>query len=174
MLGPLEEVLSGAAERLGSEQHLQLVTVRRNALRLMKLVNTLLDFSRIEAGRVQAVYEPTDLSSVTAEVASVFRSDVPAAGSALHVRFRRQAEKYRPAWTSTVRAPVRVSLRPTRPSLGCHDSRQACARGGLSAPRTVQEASDMNVRLSFNLMWKKDNPSPVLQKLPAQVQGRRN
>ena len=63
MLGPLEEVLTDAGERLGAEQHEQLVTVRRNAFRLLKLVNTLLDFSRIEAGRVQAVYEPTDLSA---------------------------------------------------------------------------------------------------------------
>jgi DNA-binding transcriptional LysR family regulator len=78
---------------------------------------------------------------------------------------------------------------------------QACARGGLSAPRIVQEATDrdtnlglvqcrigvawmtestrwhcprgivllpvvdMNVRLPFNLIWKKDNSSPLLQKL---------
>ena len=35
-------------------------------LRLLKLVNTLLDFSRIEAGRIQAVYEPTDLAAFTA------------------------------------------------------------------------------------------------------------
>jgi DNA-binding NtrC family response regulator len=47
---------------------------------LLKLVNTLLDFSRIEAGRVQAVYEPTDLSEVTAEIASVFRSAMENAG----------------------------------------------------------------------------------------------
>ena len=80
MLGPLEEVLSDARERLGAEHHEQLVTVRRNAFRLLKLVNTLLDFSRIEAGRVQAVYEPTDLSRVTAEVASVFRSAMENAG----------------------------------------------------------------------------------------------
>ena len=63
MLGPLEEVLPEARERLSPEAHEQLVTVRRNAFRLLKLVNTLLDFSRIEAGRVQAVYEPTDLSA---------------------------------------------------------------------------------------------------------------
>jgi signal transduction histidine kinase len=74
MLGPLEEVLSEAHEQLSPERHEQLVTVRRNALRLLKLVNTLLDFSRIEAGRVQAAYEPTDLASVTSEIASVFRS----------------------------------------------------------------------------------------------------
>jgi DNA-binding NtrC family response regulator/signal transduction histidine kinase len=80
MLGPLEEVLQQARERLSAESHEQLVTVRRNAVRLLKLVNTLLDFSRIEAGRVQAVYEPTDLSGVTSEIASVFRSAMENAG----------------------------------------------------------------------------------------------
>jgi len=63
MLGPLEEVLPDAQERLGPDRHEQLVTVRRNALRLLKLVNTLLDFSRIEAGRVQAVYRCTTPST---------------------------------------------------------------------------------------------------------------
>jgi DNA-binding transcriptional LysR family regulator len=84
---------------------------------------------------------------------------------------------------------------------------EACARGGLSAPRIVQEATDrdtvlglvqcrigigwvtestrwhcprgivllpvvdMNVRLPFNVIWKKNNTSPVLQKFVAQVQG---
>ena len=67
-------------ERLGPERHEQLVTVRRNALRLLKLVNTLLDFSRIEAGRVQALYESTDLAGFTSEIASVFRSAMEKAG----------------------------------------------------------------------------------------------
>src|SRR5262249_43248325 len=80
MLGPLEEVLRDARERLGPDRHQQLVTVRRNGLRLLKLVNTLLDVSRIEAGRAQAVYEPTDLARVTAEIASVFRSAMENAG----------------------------------------------------------------------------------------------
>ncbi len=80
MLGPLDEVLQDARERLSSDRHEQLVTVRRNALRLLKLVNTLLDFSRIEAGRVQAVYEPTDLTRATVEIASVFRSAMENAG----------------------------------------------------------------------------------------------
>jgi signal transduction histidine kinase len=39
-----------------------------------------LDFSRIEAGRVQGVYEPTNLSSLTSEIASVFRSAMENAG----------------------------------------------------------------------------------------------
>jgi DNA-binding NtrC family response regulator/signal transduction histidine kinase len=80
MLGPLEEVLSESHERLTPGRHDQLVTVRRNAFRLLKLVNTLLDFSRIEAGRVQAVYEPTDLSGVTSNIASVFRSAMEKGG----------------------------------------------------------------------------------------------
>src|SRR6185295_18320140 len=45
-----------------------------------KLVNTLLDFSRIEAGRIEAVYEPVDLSKLTAELASNFRSTIERAG----------------------------------------------------------------------------------------------
>jgi DNA-binding transcriptional LysR family regulator len=86
---------------------------------------------------------------------------------------------------------------------------QACARGGLSAPRIVQEATDrdtqlglvqcrigiawqtesirwqcprgiallpvvdMNVRVPYNLIWKKDNTSPVLQKFVAQVEAKK-
>ena len=92
MLGPLEEVLSEAGQRLTPERHEQLITVRRNAVRLLKLVNTLLDFSRIEAGRVQAVYEPTDLANFTLEVASVFRSAMEKAGLRFSVECQPIAE----------------------------------------------------------------------------------
>lgn len=51
----------------------------------MKLVNTLLDFSLIEAGRIQAQYQPTDLATLTAELASVFRSAIKQAGLELVV-----------------------------------------------------------------------------------------
>jgi len=78
MLSPLEELLT--ADDLSQEQRQEMTLIHRNGLRLLKLVNTLLDFSRIEAGRVQAVYEPTDLSTFTAELASIFRSAIEQAG----------------------------------------------------------------------------------------------
>ena len=80
ILGPIEEVLPEAGERLGPERHQQLLTARRNALRLLKLVNTLLDFSRLEAGRAQAVYQPADLAALTSDIASMFRSAMDSAG----------------------------------------------------------------------------------------------
>ena len=80
MLGPLEDVLSKREQAIAHEELIQIETVHRNGLRLLKLVNTLLDFSRIEAGRIRAVYRPVDLSARTAELASVFRSAMERAG----------------------------------------------------------------------------------------------
>ncbi|MBC1220982.1 type II toxin-antitoxin system ParD family antitoxin [Nostoc sp. UCD121] len=85
MLGPLEDVLSKQNASLTIESRQQLQLVQRNSLRLLKLVNTLLDFSRIEANRIQAVYEPTDLAVFTSELASVFRSAIEKAGLRLIV-----------------------------------------------------------------------------------------
>jgi signal transduction histidine kinase len=85
MLGPLEDVLNGEQGVLTSDQHETLTLVYRNSLRLLKLVNTLLDFSRIEANRIEARYEPTDLAGFTIELTSVFRSAIEKAGLRLIV-----------------------------------------------------------------------------------------
>ncbi|NBD08535.1 ATP-binding protein [Corallococcus silvisoli] len=82
LLGPTEDALSSPQRTLQGES---LETVHRNAVRLRKLVNTLLDFARIEAGRVRAAYEPTDLASLTAGLASAFRSAIERAGLVLDV-----------------------------------------------------------------------------------------
>ena len=85
ILGPLEELRVHSANPIQvSRSDIELV--HRNASRLLKLVNTLLEFSRIEAGRIQATYEPVKLGEFTAEIASVFRSAIEKAGLQFDVR----------------------------------------------------------------------------------------
>ncbi len=85
MLGQVEDLLARSQTDLTPAAASQLEVVNRNALRLLRLVNSLLDFSRIEAGRVRAVYQPTDLAAFTADLASVFRSAIERAGLRLAV-----------------------------------------------------------------------------------------
>ncbi|PJZ69725.1 hypothetical protein CH373_11230 [Leptospira perolatii] len=82
MLGPIEDALGSHDRTLSSDL---LHMVYRNALRLMKLVNSLLDFSRIEAGRVDASYQATDLAMLTSDLASAFRSAIEQAGIKLEL-----------------------------------------------------------------------------------------
>jgi signal transduction histidine kinase/DNA-binding response OmpR family regulator len=79
MLGPLEE-LRAAGGGASAEVRPQVELLHRNALRLLKLVNSLLDFARIEAGRAEAAYEATDLAPITAELAAMFQSAIERAG----------------------------------------------------------------------------------------------
>jgi PAS domain S-box-containing protein len=91
IMGPVQELrgrLAGADPAVREEMEV----ISRNGLRLGKLVNMLLDFSRIEAGRMQASYEPADIGQVTAELASVFRSAVDRAGLAFMVDCPAQPE----------------------------------------------------------------------------------
>ncbi len=85
MLGPLTEVLDCAPASLDPDTRRLVELAHRNGLRLLKLVNALLDFSRIEAGRAQAAFEPLDLARFTAELASSFRSATDKAGLVLDV-----------------------------------------------------------------------------------------
>ena len=84
MLGPLEDALAEAGA-LPEDQRQRLDVAHRNALRLLRLVNSLLDFSRIESGRVQASYRPTDLAALTADLAASFRSATDKVGLGLIV-----------------------------------------------------------------------------------------
>jgi PAS domain S-box-containing protein len=86
MLAPLEDALNDeSAAALAPAQRARLDVAHRNSLRLLRLVNTLLDFSRIEAGRARANYQPTDLAALTADLASGFRSAVDRAGLFLEI-----------------------------------------------------------------------------------------
>ncbi|MBB3086377.1 SpoIIE family protein phosphatase [Geodermatophilus sabuli] len=78
--GPVAELRGNPTVQADPRVREELEVIERNALRLGKLVNTLLDFSRIQAGRIDARFEPVDLAATTAELASVFRSAVTRAG----------------------------------------------------------------------------------------------
>ena len=95
LLGPLEEVLVRWDPGAAPGERALIHTAHRNGLRLLKLVNTLLDFARIEAGRARASYHPTDLPSLTAELASSFQSAVERTGLRFEVRCPPLAE---PVW----------------------------------------------------------------------------
>ena len=131
MLGPLDDILGKPGDKVTPENRELLTIVHRNGQRLLKLVNTLLDFARIEAGRVQAVYEPVDLAAYTLELASVFRAAVDKAGLRLVLDCRPLAEPVfvdRDLWEKivlnlisnafkfTLKGEIRVSLRGERGS----------------------------------------------------------
>jgi signal transduction histidine kinase len=77
MIGPTEDALATPGRALAGRE---LEMVHRNELRLLKLVNMLLDFSRVESGRAQAAYTPTDLAAFTTDLTSAFRSMLERAG----------------------------------------------------------------------------------------------
>ena len=85
MLAPLADTLDDLDGSLPPPDRQRLQLVQRNGKRLLKLVNSLLDFSRLEAGRDRVTAEPVDLDTYTAELASAFRSTIEQAGLTLVV-----------------------------------------------------------------------------------------
>ncbi|MBC9913403.1 PAS domain S-box protein [Chitinophaga varians] len=82
MLGPLEDML-GRADQLPAGMKEELQLAQRNTRRLLKLVNSLLDFSSIEAGRMHASYSPVDMVSLTRDLVSNFEPAIRKAGVTL-------------------------------------------------------------------------------------------
>src|SRR6185503_6938173 len=93
MLGPLEDLLADAS--LDPQRRSLLTLTHDNALRLLKLVNALLDFSRLEAGRLRASYAPLDIARFTAELAGMFESATRKAALGLRIDCPPLSE---PAW----------------------------------------------------------------------------
>ncbi|NIE68989.1 ATP-binding protein [Burkholderia sp. Ax-1719] len=101
MLSPLDDLV--AADRDPARLSL-LRLARRSGHRLLRLVNSLLDFARIEAGRIDVCYEPTDLARLTQDVASTFRSAIERGGLAFRVQCRMDEPVYvdRQMWEKIV------------------------------------------------------------------------
>jgi len=84
LLGPVEDAMSAARD--DSTQLERLAVVHRNAGRLLRLVNSLLDFSRTEAGRATADRVRVDVGALTERIASSFTELCTRAGLDLVVR----------------------------------------------------------------------------------------
>ena len=85
LLGPAEDALADTDATLPDGQRQRIEVIHRNGQRLLKLVNTLLDFSRLESGRVEASFEPVDLASYTRELASMFEAAASRLGLTLTI-----------------------------------------------------------------------------------------
>ncbi|MGZ4500064.1 MAG: SpoIIE family protein phosphatase [Nocardioidaceae bacterium] len=85
LLGPAEDALADPEHPLPGDQRHRVEVIQRNGQRLLKLVNTLLDFSRLESGRTGAHFEPIDLAGYTRDLASMFESAAQRAGLRLTV-----------------------------------------------------------------------------------------
>ena len=92
LLGPAEDAVGDQTEPLEGRQRERVEVILRNGQRLLKLVNTLLDFSRLESGRLEARYEPVDLATYTRELASMFETAADRLGLTLTVDCRRLPE----------------------------------------------------------------------------------
>lgn len=84
LLAPVEDALNDV--NLSKENKLRMEVAYRNALRMQKLVNTLLEFSRIEAGRHEGKFKRVDVCRLTEDLASTFRSAIERSG--MHLRIR--------------------------------------------------------------------------------------
>ncbi len=72
ILAPIESLLAGDAGQLSEEQTEHLKTMHNNTIRLLQLITGLLDFSRLEAGKIELRPEPTDVVTLTKSILADF------------------------------------------------------------------------------------------------------
>ena len=85
LLGPAEDALADTDEPLGDTQRRRLEVIARNGSRMLRMVNTLLDFSHLESGKQESTFERTDLLAYTAELAELFEDAIERVGLRLQV-----------------------------------------------------------------------------------------
>ncbi len=83
ILGNLEEVLNN--DKLDQSQQQQLKLTQRNALRLLKLVNSLLDFGRLESGKQKPYLQVVDLAAYTKSLALNFKPIIEKGSLDFHI-----------------------------------------------------------------------------------------
>ncbi|MBI3891329.1 MAG: response regulator [Candidatus Wallbacteria bacterium] len=72
ILAPVESLIAGQTGPIAPPQREILNTVYNNSVRLLQMVNGLLDFSKFQAGRIQVQREPTRIGELTRSIFSDF------------------------------------------------------------------------------------------------------
>jgi signal transduction histidine kinase/GAF domain-containing protein len=137
VLGPLGDVL-GDPDAGAVVQRRRVELALRSTRRLSRLVDRLMDFSRIEEGRIEASFTPVDLSALTAEVARAFAPALEAAGLRLVVDCRPLGEPAyvdRELWEKVILNLLANAFKFTERG----EIRVACRRFGRSAEVTVTD-----------------------------------
>jgi len=137
VLGPLGDVLADP-DVAPVVQRRRVELALRNTRRLSRLVDRLLDFSRIEEGRLEAAFAPVDLSALTAEVARAFEPALESAGLRLVVDCRPLGEPAyvdRELWEKVILNLIANAFKFTERG----EIRVACRRLGRVAEVTVSD-----------------------------------
>ncbi|MET0930801.1 MAG: SpoIIE family protein phosphatase [Aeromicrobium sp.] len=87
LLGPAADALNDPLLPAGDRQRARFEVIHRNGQRLLQLVNSLLDFSRLEAGGIASHFEPVELARVTEPLVTMFESAADQAGLTLSYEY---------------------------------------------------------------------------------------
>jgi PAS domain S-box-containing protein len=84
ILGPLASLLEDRSEPLSERARAELARMWRNASRLRRLVDDILDFQRLAAGQMAVTWEPVDVHDLVADIVLDAEPAARSAGVALH------------------------------------------------------------------------------------------
>lgn len=135
--------------------------VHRSAVRMLKLVNALLDFSRIEAGQTLGVLEPTDVGTLTAEIAAMFQSAAERAGLRFVVDCPPLAEPAcidQDAWERIVSNLISNALKFTREGRVCVSTRVRHGQLHLTVDDTGIGIAPEELSEIFNRFYRSPDP----------------
>jgi len=93
-IGPLEALLDGHYGPVADSQREQLEVMLRNSRRLLRLINQLLDLTRLESGRMTASYEPREIGAFVSAVVDAFRPFARSKGLRVSTRIEAPATIY--------------------------------------------------------------------------------
>ena len=72
IIGPLQDTIQGMHDESPTDRNRQLNVVMRNARKLLRLINELLDLSRLESGRLELDLQPVEVVGLIREIKGSF------------------------------------------------------------------------------------------------------